>query len=188
MNKKIKVIIAFVLSVAIFIGAYFLYKGLSEDYKTNELPSVSPTSENSNKNEEHDYSVPDFTALDYNNNEVTLSEYFGKPIVLNMWASWCPPCKNEMPHFESAYKEHKDVQFLMLNMTASDSMKDAKDYIESEGYTFPVLFDTTGEAAYKYGASSLPVTFFINSKGELVTYASGSLTADILDKGINMIK
>ena len=77
----------------------------------------------------------------------------------------------------------------MVNMTTSsrESLTAAKEFIQAEGYTFPVLFDTEGNAAAAYGASSLPVTFFIDSDGNLVTYGVGMLSAEILEKGIGMI-
>lgn len=116
------------------------------------------------------------------------SYLFGKPIVLNFWASWCPPCKSEMPHFEAAYLVNPDIQFLMVNMTSSDNIDDAKAFIAESGYTFPVLFDTTGEAGYIYQATSLPMTMFIDANGALVTYAIGMLSEENLNQGLEMIK
>ena len=75
----------------------------------------------------------------------------------------------------------------MVNCTAGDSMEDAKAFIEDNGYTFPVYFDTTNEASYVYGANSIPMTFFIDAAGDLVTYGRGALSADLLQKGIDMI-
>lgn len=182
MKKTVIWISAAAAIAVIFTGVYFLYSFLSNKYSAQNMDGGGQ--------QEQEYFVPDFTARDNNNNDVKLSDYFGKPIVLNFWASWCPPCKAEMPHFESAYKQNPDIQFLMVNMTDGDreTMAAAKQFIAEQQYTFNVLFDTEGQAAAAYGAYSLPVTFFIDSKGKLVTYAVGMLSAEQLDTGINMLK
>ena len=132
--------------------------------------------------------APDFTVTDYDGEEVMLSDYFGKPIVVNFWASWCPPCKAEMPDFEEAYKTHSEVQFLMVNMTGGrETLESAKEHVESQGYTFTVLFDTEYSAAYAYYVNSLPATYFIDAEGNLVAYATGMLDAETMEKGIAMI-
>lgn len=183
--KKSKVwILVTVLAVLLFIGAYFLYNNLSENYIADSTASSdSKTSVQSQAQQ-----APDFTAETPDGREVKLSDYFGKPIVLNLWASWCSPCKREMPHFENAFKENKDIQFLMVNMTSGDTISDAKNLIKDNGYTFPVLFDTRSEAAYAYNASSLPITFFIDKDGNIAGYYIGMLSAEKLQAGINTIR
>ena len=96
--------------------------------------------------------------IDYSGAEVNLSDYFGKPIVLNFWASWCPPCKEEMPDFNAAAQEHTDIQFLMVNMTDGDreTVEIAKEYVEAQGFTFPVFFDTELSAATAYARILCP--------------------------------
>lgn len=134
-------------------------------------------------------SVPDFEVLDYNGNKVKLSDFAGKPIVLNFWATWCYYCKLEMPDFNKAYKEYPDVVFLMVNATdgVSETVQRAKKYVEDEGYDFDVYFDTTGQALYAYGISSFPSTFFINANGELVARRIGMLDYAMLEQRISYI-
>ena len=134
--------------------------------------------------------APDFTALDREGNEVKLSDFFGKPIVLNFWASWCPPCKAELPDFETVFKKYEGkVTFLMVNLTDGqrETVEIAKSFVESQGYTFPVYFDTKYEASYNYGVSSIPQTYFIDAEGNLVAYATGMITGSQLEEGIGMI-
>jgi peroxiredoxin len=132
--------------------------------------------------------APDFTVYNEKGEPVKLSDFRGKPVVLNFWASWCPPCKAEMPDFEKKYKELGDkVQFLMVNITSGDDFETAKDYIAQQGYQFPVFYDTTGEAAYLYGVQSIPVTYFIGADGQMVAYIPQMATAKHLQTGIDMI-
>ena len=132
----------------------------------------------------------DFTVTDGNGKSVKLSDYVGKPIVLNFWASWCGPCKSEMPEFQEVYEEMGDeVQFLMVNATVSgDTVAGAKSFIQQYGYTFPVLFDTTGEALQVYGVDAFPTTWFLDKEGNPVVYAVGAISKASLLQGIGMIQ
>ncbi|QKG84796.1 TlpA family protein disulfide reductase [Kroppenstedtia pulmonis] len=129
------------------------------------------------------FQAPDFTLKTLDGKTVTLSENDGKPSVINIWASWCPPCKVEMPYFQKAYDKHQDqVNFLMVNLTANDSIDKAKSYLEKENYTFPVLLDETGEVAMDYQAFAIPQTYVVNEKGEIIHRITGSITQTQLDE------
>lgn len=206
MKNSVKWIVGALALVLIIVGASLLYNNLKEDYEPDSLGDPSGvvnnddsdsadsgnTADTESGEEQEDsgkYKAPDFTALDREGNEVKLSDYLGKPVVLNFWATWCDYCVQEMPAFARAYMDYPDVQFLMVNVTdgEGDTVESAKKFIEDRGYPFTVLFDTELDATMKYGASSLPVTFFINAKGELVVYRPGMLNDDLLSRGIAMI-
>ncbi len=178
MKKNSKLIISIIIAVVLFVGTIVLYNVLSNDYKADNMSGSNGSG----------VTAPDFIAEDANESDVAFSSYFGKPIVLNLWASWCSPCKEEMPYFEQAYKDNSDIKFLMVNMTTGDTKSEAKAFIKDSGYTFPVLYDVYGEAAVAYEAQSLPMTFFIDKNGELVTYAVGALNQEQLQEGIDLIK
>lgn len=187
MKKSLKWTLIAAVSVIVFIGIYLLYSSLKENYTPDPFSAQSQSSQASQADE---YAAPDFTVLDENGETVKLSDYFGKPIVLNFWASWCYYCKEEMPDFNTAYHENPDIQFFMINVTDGnqETLDSAKSFIKEAGYDFPVFYDTELNAAITYGASGLPMTIFIDQNGNLITYANGMLSAETLNKGIALIK
>ena len=209
MNKK-KLLILCLVFAALMIGAGALYSNLSADVQIGglvttppetQVPTLAPAEQPAvettqaptepevsqpTETTELDYSAPDFTMLDKDGNEVNLSSFFGKPIILNFWASWCGPCKSEMPDLQEYYEKYgQEIHFLLVSL--DDSVDTAKSFITEAGYTFPVYFDTTSMGAYTYGASSIPITFFIDANGDLVAYYRGAMSAGILQQGIEMI-
>ena len=134
--------------------------------------------------------VRDFTVYDADGNQVKLSDYFGKPIVVNFWASWCGPCKNEMPNFEEVYLDLGDeVQFLMVNLTdgSRETQEDAEAYIKSQGYTMPVFYDKDMDATVAFAIFSVPQSYFIDADGVLQASASGGITTEQLRECIAQI-
>ena len=190
MNGKLKLLLTAVLLIALFAGAAVLYDALGKQVETDQLSAEPTVPSNAGTSESKRIPAPDFTVLDMEGKERTLSEFIGKPIVLNFWASWCSPCKMEMPDFDAACRQYgTEIHFLMVNCTtrSRETMANAKSLIADEGFTFPVYFDTTGQAASLYGANSIPLTFFIDSEGYVKGYAQGAIDADVLQTGIDMI-
>ena len=131
----------------------------------------------------------DFTVTDQQGNSVSLSDMKGRPVIINFWASWCSPCRSEMPHFDKMYKEYgNEIQFMMVNLTGdSETVDTASSYIESEGYSFPVYYDTDGEGASAYSVYSIPATYFIDAEGNIVSQAQGALDESTLQKAIDQL-
>lgn len=184
--KKMIALLAVVLLVSIF--------ALSCSIAPTEQPEISQTQPQeiieATEAAPAKVPAPDFTVYDVDGNEVKLSDYFGKPIVLNFWASWCGPCKMEMPDFDEKYREMgEDVQFLMINMTdgMSETVEGASSFIAEQGYAFPVFYDTGSHAAYAYGVQALPTTYFIDTEGYAVAQATGAISGDTLQRGIDLI-
>lgn len=200
MSKRKNIIILVLVFVLLIGGASVLYTQLSKDDAPDGLLIQGDQEKNVHENQ-NDKSgtddtnrqlmkAPDFTVYDGSGNKVNLSDYVGKPIVLNFWASWCGPCQSEMPDFHEKYLELGDeIHFLMVNMTGGrETLGSAKAFISEKGYTFPVLYDTDSDAATTYNVYSLPTTYFIDAEGYLVAQATGAISADSLQKGIDMIK
>lgn len=129
----------------------------------------------------------DFSLTDQYGNINTLSDYKGKTIFLNFFATWCGPCKMEMPHIEELYNKHNlnndDVVILAVSNPGGreKDMDGVKQFLKDQGYTFPVLFDESGDVFSKYNIMSLPTTFMINKDGKVYGYVSGSLSKDQME-------
>jgi cytochrome c biogenesis protein CcmG/thiol:disulfide interchange protein DsbE len=111
--------------------------------------------------------APDFTLELIGGGEVTLSDERGKVVIVNLWASWCPPCKAEMPAIEEVYLANQDrgLEVLAVNTTFQDQEAAAVDFIGEFGLTFPILMDRTGEVSRQYLLRAMPSTFFIDREG-----------------------
>ena len=129
------------------------------------------------------YPAMDFTVYDIDGNPVSLSDFPGKPILINFWATWCPPCKAELPDFDAVYADYGDeVVFMMVNMTdgSRDTVESASAFVADNGYSFPVYFDCDLDAAYTYGAASIPMTVLIGADANIVGAQVGILTEEQL--------
>lgn len=148
-------------------------------------------SDSTQAEEDNRVKAVDFTMLDAQGKEVKLSDYFGKPVVVNFWASWCPPCKAELPDFQKVYDEMKNnVNFLMIDLPDGqrETMEKAAQFIADEKYTFPVFYDNSQEAAYIYQIYSIPTTLFIDKEGYIVAGHEGQISEQNLRKGISMAR
>lgn len=157
-----------------------------------ETPSEEEKEETSSKEEEQQTERSEaygFEMRDQYGNVHRLEDYRGKVIFLNFWATWCPPCKNEMPDIQKLYEEYSaqgeaaDVVILGVaapGMGQEGTEEEIASFLEESGYTYPVLMDQTGEMFSWYGISAFPTTFMIDREGKIYGYVSGQLTEDIM--------
>ena len=181
-NKSLIIISAvFVLILGV---ALLLYPKLSE--KAAEAEAT--TKENTSISDTVQYQkYKDIKIFDRNGNEVLLSDFEGKPVILNFWATWCGYCIQEMPDFEDAYKKYgSEIEFLMIN--TDDGIEKGESFIAGKGYSFPTCYDLEYNAAITYGVSGIPRTIAIDKDGNIRYNRSGMLTAEGLQSIIEMIK
>ncbi|MCL2342684.1 MAG: redoxin domain-containing protein [Firmicutes bacterium] len=187
MNRKLKAGLGIAGFVLLIVAAVVAYNAL-RDRAPGDGAALTPEQSAADRQK-----APDFMMTDSDGNTVKLSDLLanGKPVVLNFWASWCDPCKSEMPEFETVYKDlGNDVQFVMLNMTDGqrETTETAAAYVAKEGYTFPVFFDTERQAgAYAYGIRAIPTTFFIDQGGYIVSSWQSTLTEQTLRDRIDAL-
>ncbi|WP_160691736.1 TlpA disulfide reductase family protein [Clostridium sp. C2-6-12] len=195
-NKKLIVFVVGFLSFSIFlVVAYFGYGSLASKYdKKNIVNENLKTQEEGSKNDKIKVKVKakDFTVYDENQNEVKLSDYIGKPVVLNFWASWCGPCKSEMPGFNEMSKKYsKDkIAILMINLTDGnrETLATAQKYIKNNKYDMNVLYDSKLDAADKYSINSIPRTIFIDKEGNIFKdNSAGVISEEELEKQIELL-
>ncbi|MEE8336727.1 MAG: TlpA disulfide reductase family protein [Dehalococcoidia bacterium] len=131
--------------------------------------------------------VPDFAIRDVNGGIVRLSDFRGKVVVLNFWATWCPPCRAEMPDFQEIFEEREaagDFAILAVDKLVEDTEDAVRKFVEEFGLTFAVGFDGTDEIFERYGVRGLPSTFFIDRDGILRQKTLGPIFGNLLTDGI----
>ena len=186
--KILKLIILVLALVVLMLGATRLYDTLSSKVPVNMMATQSPAAEEEKESQRKQ--VPDFTVYDQEGNPHKLSDFQGKPVVLNFWASWCGPCKMEMPDFEQMYQQYSgQVVFMMVNLTdgSQETVETAHSFVAESGYTFPVYYDTDMEAAFRYSVTAVPATYFIDEERYLESFQKGMLTAQALQTGIDLL-
>ena len=144
--------------------------------------------------------APDFTLTDQNGVRHTLSDYKGKVVLLNFWATWCGPCKMEMPDLQAVYEDYgknqEDVVILGVANPKTPSRPQNSDvttvevaaFLQEGGYTYPTAMDETGQVFLQYGVSAFPTTFMITPEGKVYGYATGTLTRSTMENFISQTK
>ena len=112
--------------------------------------------------------APDFSVRTLEGKQIKLTEFKGKVVLLNFWATWCPPCRAEMPSIETLYQRYKPkASFQILAVSVQEEPSVVKTFLEQNPYSFPIALDPNGEAAQLYGIRGIPTTFIIDQKGTL---------------------
>ena len=188
--KKIGGIVLIVYGLVMFIN------GSKEIINLNSMKNNIGNSQNQKEKENNEkIEALEFTLYDQYGNEHKLSDYKGKTVFLNFWATWCPPCKAEMPYIEELYKEYSknkdDVVILGLaspNLGREGDHGYIEKFLNEENYTFPVLFDEGGNLVYQYGINAFPSTFIIDKDGYIIQYVPGAMDKETMKNLIESTK
>lgn len=174
-KNKIKLILTALIFALVIALSVIAYKMLLKNV------NLAGNKTDSQKIEKEIIEAPDFNVQSESGDFVNLSDFRGKAVIVNFWASWCPPCRAELPDFDKLYKEYGDkVQFMMVNMTDGnmETVKSVTKFAKDNSWSFPLFFDTKQSAAKAYRISSIPVTVFIDADGIISDYRIGMLNEE----------
>jgi cytochrome c biogenesis protein CcmG, thiol:disulfide interchange protein DsbE len=132
--------------------------------------------------------APDFALKSLDGSTVSLSDLRGKPLMVNFWATWCPPCKEEMPVFQAAYEKYRDQGFEFVGIDMKEDERTVRNFVEEGGYTWTFLLDTTGQASNSYRVSAVPTTYFIDREGIIQGMFLGAISKSVLESRLQSIK
>jgi len=120
--------------------------------------------------------APDFTLADLDGNEISLSDFRGKAVFINFWATWCPPCRAEMPEIESVYQDYKDKGAVVIGVDIRETEELVREFIQRGGYHWTFILDSTGVVAADYNIQAIPTSFFIDREGVIRAVNIGAMT------------
>ena len=213
MKRYLTIILLAGLLLALFISAAILYPRLTERDTSgqsaqqgsiadtelddsSEIPLLNDSSAgyettdlipSSNEETPSGEKTLSFTVYDADGNAVSLEDHFGSPIIVNLWASWCPPCRAELPAFDEAYQKYgEQIVFMMVDLADGyqETQEAGQAYVKDMEFMFPVYFDTDLDAVVSCGVYSIPMTLFIRPDGSLQDSHIGSMTEAVLDSYI----
>lgn len=182
--KKIGGVILIVSGLIMFANGF---DGTINHFNTANKNKVENNQSQNEEKTSEKVKALDFNLYDQYGKEHKLSDYKGKTIFLNFWATWCPPCREEMPYIEELYKEYnKNNDDIVILGIASPNLGREKDeeyitnFLKEEGYTFPVAFDDGGSLVYQYGINAFPSTFIIDKEGYITQYVPGAMDKETM--------
>ncbi|MBU5486337.1 redoxin domain-containing protein [Clostridium sp. MSJ-11] len=190
---KRKQLIISILILLIVVSVVVVNYNSKKNLQTNDIKVEDKVAEKDKQEDKQEGKEPkkieaiDFKLQDLEGKEISLSEFKGKKVFLNFWASWCGPCKAEMPHMQTLYEETKDKDIVILAVNVGESKDKVKSFIEKNKYTFPILLDMNQEVATQYGIAAFPTSFFIDEEGYVYNGIQGQMDLDMMREQL-MIK
>ena len=193
MKRIIIVVIAVVLiGVSIYtVKTYNISSSNANSSIENTDKSNATQNNTSTKSDQINSNVTkaiDFKLKDLDGKELSLSDLKGKNVFLNFWATWCPPCKAEMPEIEKLYQETKDSDLVIVSIEIGEPLGTVKTFIETNKYNFKVLLDPDQSVASKYNIASIPTSYFIDVDGNVISKNVGSMNIDQMKSYIGLLK
>ena len=185
MKQKITLVILILVIVLLLVGGTVAYRTLSRLAEPT-VPYTPSVQSDSTDQAQEAAPAPDFTVYNADGSTVALSEKQGKPVFINFWATWCPPCRSELADINKAYETYGDkIEFMMIDLTDGYNGEDqpaVEAFVAENGYSFPVYFDLDAGAAVAYGVRSIPTTVLIGSDGTLLHTQMGAMSESQIEQ------
>jgi len=168
------------LVVALILLLYLTNQNNTADVGLNK-GGITPDSTSADVGVNKGDRAPDFTLADLDGNQVSLSDFRAKTVFLNFWATWCPPCRAEMPEMEAVYHEYKDKDVVMIGVDIRETEGTVCKFVQENGYSWIFLLDTSGTVAADYEIKSIPSSFFLDKEGIIRAVRVGSMTKPAME-------
>lgn len=152
-------------------GCYSSFQPIKDSQQEAKLPPSAKIG----------YLAPDFTLVDLEGNQVKLSDLRGKTVFLNFWATWCPPCRAEMPEIEAVNQEYKDRDVVIIGIDLFEPEDEVRQFVQGGGYSWTFVIDTTGEVASNYKVTAIPASFFLDREGVVRAVNIGAMTKRVIE-------
>ena len=151
---------------------------------TSTFSTSSPASVGENAPAKVDFPAPDLQLHDLTGNPVSLSDYHGQVVLVNTWATWCPPCRQEMPILDAYFRDHRHQGFVIVAIDAGDAADQVADFANRYGMSFPVWVDPSSSALNSFRNNYLPSSYLIDKEGQVVMVWNGAVTRASLEQNI----
>jgi len=184
LGKRLVALVALALVVGVVGGLVLARRGpvaLSGDaltVATAQMPKNEPLTGSP---------APDIVMTDENGRVTRLSELRGKPVLINFWATWCGPCRFEMPAMVEAYEKHKGEGLTILAVNVQEGAQEVKEFAKAFKMTFPITLDTKGQVIDAYGVRAMPTSIFVDRQGIIRARWQGALTGEQLEERLRLI-
>lgn len=188
MTKKMFGLITVAILIAIMITGLVKKNVDTEESFSSEQRGVDLLKTTAREGLTQGDMAPDFTLTTVDGKKVQLSDLKGKKVIVNFWATWCPPCKAEMPHMQNYYDEFsqdENVEILAVNLTSGDKVESVQNFVKDYGLTFPIPMDETGTVGHTYEAITIPTSYMIDSNGRIQNKVVGPMDENMIKEFVS---
>ena len=191
MTKKMFGLILIAVLIAIAVTSMVKKNVDQEDSFDDEQRGVDLVGVAANEGLNKGEQAPDFELTTLAGEPIRLSELQGKKVILNFWATWCPPCKAEMPHMQNFYEDYaetENVEIIAVNLTSGDREASVEEFVKDYGLTFPIPMDVEGEVGQKFQAVTIPTSYIIDTNGMIQHKIVGPMDETMIQDFVSNIK